>query len=45
MNLLLPEWAESVHPTDINESEMDPWLNVATEPEFLESITAQIIST
>ncbi|KAL3785771.1 hypothetical protein HJC23_007327 [Cyclotella cryptica] len=45
VDLFLPEWADSLHPTQKNEAEMDPWLNIVTESQFLESITAKIVST
>lgn len=45
VDLLLPEWADSIHLIHRNEAEMDPWLNIVTESQFLESITAKIVST
>lgn len=44
VNLLLPEWADNIHPTQKNDAVMDPWLNIVTETQFLESITAKIVS-
>ncbi len=40
--LFLPSWAESVHPTQLNDAEMDPWLNIASE-ELLEELTSAVI--
>jgi hypothetical protein len=39
--LFLPAWS-NVHPTQLNECEMDPWLNIATE-ELLEELTSAVI--
>jgi len=40
--LFLPSWAENVHPTQLNDAEMDPWLNIASE-ELLEELTSAVI--
>lgn len=40
--LFLPAWGESVHPTQLNDAEMDPWLNIASE-ELLEELTSAVI--
>ena len=45
VNLLLPEWADNIHLAQKNDAEMDPWMNILTETQFLESITAKIVST
>jgi hypothetical protein len=39
--LFLPSWA-NVHPTQLNDAEMDPWLNIASE-ELLEELTSAVI--
>ena len=36
VNLYLPEWADNVHPTDLIDSEMDPWLNIVNEAQLFE---------
>lgn len=40
--LFLPSWAKNVHPTQLNDAEMDPWLNIASE-ELLEELTSAVI--
>ncbi|KAL7532090.1 hypothetical protein ACHAXR_004426 [Thalassiosira sp. AJA248-18] len=42
VTLFLPEWADNVHPTQQNDGEMDPWLNLVSEEQLLELISAQI---
>lgn len=39
--LFLPSWA-NVHPTQLNDAEMDPWLNIVSE-ELLEELTSAVI--
>ena len=43
VTLLLPEWADNVHPTQQNDGEMDPWLNLISEELLLELISARIL--
>lgn len=40
--LFLPSWSQNVHPTQLNEAEMDPWLNVISE-ELFEELTSAVI--
>ena len=42
VTLFLPSWAENIHPTQLNDAEMDPWLNIASE-ELLEELTSAVI--
>ena len=42
ITLFLPEWA-NIHPEQYNDAEMDPWLNVASEEQLLELISAKIV--
>ena len=41
--LFLPSWTKNVHPTQLNDAAMDPWLNVASEELFEELASAVII--
>lgn len=43
VTLLLPEWADNVHPSQQNDGEMDPWLNLISEELLLELISARIL--
>eukprot|EP00580_Thalassiosira_gravida_P007784 CAMPEP_0201628058 /NCGR_PEP_ID=MMETSP0493-20130528/3110_1 /ASSEMBLY_ACC=CAM_ASM_000838 /TAXON_ID=420259 /ORGANISM="Thalassiosira gravida, Strain GMp14c1" /LENGTH=191 /DNA_ID=CAMNT_0048098707 /DNA_START=85 /DNA_END=661 /DNA_ORIENTATION=+ len=43
VTLFLPEWADNVHPSEENDGEMDPWLNLGREEEFLELVSARIV--
>ena len=42
VTLFLPSWAQ-VHPTQLNDAEMDPWLNVISEELFEELTSAAIV--
>jgi len=42
VTLFLPEWADNVHISQRNDCEMDPWLNLLSEEELLELISARI---
>jgi len=42
VTLFLPSWAR-VHPTQLNDAEMDPWLNVISEELFEELTSAAIV--
>jgi hypothetical protein len=42
VTLFLPEWAENVHISQKNDGEMDPWLNLLSEEQLLELISARI---
>lgn len=42
VTFFLSDWC-NVHPSQYNYAEMDPWLNVLSEEEFLELISAKII--
>ena len=44
VKLCLPQWADSVSYKQFNDAEMDPWLNVITEDELSELLSARIIS-
>jgi len=43
VTLFLPEWADNVHPSQQNDGEMDPWLNLVREEQVLELISARVI--
>ena len=40
--LFLFEWADNVHVSQRNDCEMDPWLNLISEEQLLEMISARI---
>ncbi len=42
VTFFLSDWC-NVHPSQCNYAEMDPWLNVLSEEEFLELISAKIV--
>jgi hypothetical protein len=42
LNLFLPEWADNVDPTQHNEAEMDVYLDLLNEEQFVEMISAKI---
>jgi hypothetical protein len=44
MKLCLPQFSESVSHKQLNDAEMDPWLNVVGEDELSELLSARIIS-
>lgn len=44
VSLFLPDWADTVDPTQANEAEMDVWLNLLSEESFLESASSRIVS-
>jgi len=43
VTLALPSWTDNVHPTQQNEAEMDPWLNLISEQQLVELISAKIL--
>ena len=43
VTLALPSWTDNVHPTQQNEAQMDPWLNLITEQQLVELISAKIL--
>eukprot|EP00581_Thalassiosira_minuscula_P038242 CAMPEP_0184472072 /NCGR_PEP_ID=MMETSP0740-20130409/107771_1 /TAXON_ID=385413 /ORGANISM="Thalassiosira miniscula, Strain CCMP1093" /LENGTH=108 /DNA_ID=CAMNT_0026848635 /DNA_START=1 /DNA_END=327 /DNA_ORIENTATION=+ len=43
VTLFLPEWSDNVHPSQQNDGEMDPWLNLVSEEQFLELISGRVI--
>eukprot|EP00584_Thalassiosira_punctigera_P010818 CAMPEP_0172547274 /NCGR_PEP_ID=MMETSP1067-20121228/16849_1 /TAXON_ID=265564 ORGANISM="Thalassiosira punctigera, Strain Tpunct2005C2" /NCGR_SAMPLE_ID=MMETSP1067 /ASSEMBLY_ACC=CAM_ASM_000444 /LENGTH=519 /DNA_ID=CAMNT_0013334341 /DNA_START=177 /DNA_END=1736 /DNA_ORIENTATION=+ len=43
VTLFVPEWADNIHPSQQNDAEMDPWLNLVSEEQFLELISARIV--
>ena len=43
VTLALPSWTDNVHPTQENEAEMDPWLNLISEQQLVELISAKIL--
>lgn len=43
VTLFLPSWSQNVHPTQLNDAEMDPWLNVISENLFEELTSAMIV--
>eukprot|EP00978_Attheya_sp_CCMP212_P029480 scaffold104854_cov51-Attheya_sp.AAC.2 len=45
LSLLLPSWADGTSPQQQVTAEMDPWLNVVTEEEFSELLSARIIAS
>jgi hypothetical protein len=42
VTLYLPEWAENVHISQMNDGEMDPRMNILSEEQLLELISARI---
>jgi len=44
VTLCLPKWADNIHPTQRNDGEMDPWLNLISEEQLLELISARIVT-
>ena len=44
VTLCLPKWADNVHPTQQNDGEMDPWLNLVSAEQLLELVSARIIT-
>lgn len=44
IKLCLPQFSDSVSHKQINDAEMDPWLNIADEYELSELLSARIIS-
>jgi hypothetical protein len=42
VTLFLPEWADNVDASQRNDCEMDPWLNLISEGQLLELISARI---
>jgi len=43
VTLALPSWTDNVHPIQQNEAEMDPWLNLISEQQLVELISAKIL--
>ena len=43
VTLTLPEWSDYVHLTERNGVEMDPWLNLLSEEQLLEFISAKVL--
>ena len=43
VTLTLPEWSDYVHLTERNGVEMDPWLNLLSEEQLLELISAKVL--
>ncbi|KAL7553535.1 hypothetical protein ACHAWF_016816 [Thalassiosira exigua] len=41
VTLFLPQWSDNVHPTEENDGEMDPWLNLVTEEQILDLVSAK----
>lgn len=44
LSLNLPLWADNTHPTQHNQAEMDPWINVMKEDDLTEILSARIVS-
>lgn len=44
MTLFLPEWAENVHISQKIDGEMDPWMNLLSEEQLLELISARTLA-
>ena len=42
VTLFLPEWADNSDASQRNDCEMDPWLNLISEGQLLELISARI---
>jgi hypothetical protein len=45
LSLFLPSWADGASPQQHVTAQMDPWLNVVTEEEFSELLSARIVAS
>ena len=44
VTLFLPQWAETVHPKQQDDAEMDPWLNLVGEDQLLELVSGRVVA-
>lgn len=44
VTLFFPRWADTVHPSQQNDAQMDPWLNLVGEDQLLELVSGRVVA-